>query len=105
MNKKTKELEIIVGRANWGKAIEFLIYSGNSVVKDLTFHEQEPFTQDTPTGVLSPTAAQKLIDSLWGSGLRPSEGSGSVGALKAVQDHLADMQKIVFHSLKIKGVK
>ncbi|KKL50801.1 hypothetical protein LCGC14_2301860 [marine sediment metagenome] len=94
MNKKTKELEIIVGRANWGKAIEFLIYSGNSVVKDLTFYEQEPFTQDTP-------AAQKFIDSLWGSGLRPSEGSGSVGALKAVQDHLADMREIAFNRLKI----
>jgi len=79
MNKKTKELEIIVGRANWGKAIEFLIYSGNSVVKDLTFHEQGPFTQDTPTG----------------------EGSGSVGALKAVQDHLADMREIAFNRLKI----
>ncbi len=40
--------------------------------------------------------AQQLIDSLWDCGLRPSEGSGSAGAMLAVQKHLADMQRIVF---------
>lgn len=45
--------------------------------------------------------AQKLMDDLWDCGLRPSEGSGSAGALKKTENHLADMRKIVFHKLGI----
>jgi len=45
--------------------------------------------------------AQRLIDDLWDCGLRPSEGTGSAGAMKAVENHLADMKTIVFHVLKI----
>jgi hypothetical protein len=46
--------------------------------------------------------AQQLMDDLWDCGLRPSEGSGSAGSLKATQGHLKDMRKIVFKELKIK---
>jgi len=46
--------------------------------------------------------AQILMDDLWSAGIRPTEGSGSAGAIKAVQDHLADMKKILFHKLGIK---
>ena len=45
--------------------------------------------------------AQKLMDDLWDCGLRPSEGSGSAGAMLATQKHLEDMKTIAFHSLKI----
>jgi hypothetical protein len=41
-------------------------------------------------------AGQRLMDDLWEAGLRPSEGTGSAGALFAVQKHLDDMRKIVF---------
>lgn len=47
-------------------------------------------------------AAQQLMDSLWDCGIRPSEGSGSAGALRATQEHLADMKTVAFHALKIK---
>lgn len=47
--------------------------------------------------------AQQLMDSLWDCGLRPSEGTGSAGALAAVERHLADMKRIAFHALKIEG--
>jgi hypothetical protein len=40
--------------------------------------------------------AQQLIDSLWDCGLRPSEGTGSAGALAATQKHLDDMRRLVF---------
>lgn len=36
--------------------------------------------------------AQELMDSLWQAGLRPSEGTGSAGALKATQDHIKDLR-------------
>ncbi len=51
---------------------------------------QEPFLK------LSPTSAQELMDGLWDCGIRPSEGSGSAGALLATQKHLKDMQTLVF---------
>lgn len=49
-----------------------------------------------PVFSLEVDEAQKLMDSLWDCGLRPSEGSGSAGALAATQRHLEDMRKLVF---------
>jgi len=45
--------------------------------------------------------AQQLMDDLWECGLRPSEGTGSAGAMAAIQKHLQDMKTIAFHALKI----
>ena len=47
------------------------------------------------------TAAQQLIDELWVCGLRPSEGTGSAGALAATQKHLEDMRTMVFCQLGV----
>lgn len=52
--------------------------------------------QSPPTLSLQPEQAQALMDSLWDAGLRPSEGSGSAGALAATQTHLQDMRRLVF---------
>jgi len=45
--------------------------------------------------------AQELIDSLWQCGLRPSEGSGSAGSLKATENHLKDLQTLSWRLLSI----
>jgi hypothetical protein len=50
---------------------------------------------------LQTTEAQALMDRLWKAGLRPTEGSGSAGALSATERHLKDMQKIAFDTLGI----
>ena len=52
--------------------------------------------EKAPTFSLPPEAAQGLIDALWECGLRPTEGTGSAGALAAVQRHLEDMRSLVF---------
>jgi hypothetical protein len=65
----------------------------------------QPLGDDEPTPsfcTLTREQAQLLMDDLWNCGLRPSEGSGSAGAMKAVQEHLADMKKILFHKMEIK---
>jgi hypothetical protein len=49
-----------------------------------------------PTLSLRQDEAQQLMDELWRVGLRPSEGTGSAGAMAAVQAHLADMRTLVF---------
>ena len=67
--------------------------------------ENELFKQDGPPPVtLDKTAAQKLIDTLWDCGLRPSEGSGSAGCLAATQRHLEDMRTLVFQAGDIADV-
>jgi hypothetical protein len=45
--------------------------------------------------------AQILMDDLWSAGVRPTEGTGSAGSLKATQNHLEDLKKILFHKLGI----
>lgn len=49
-----------------------------------------------PSFYMSNTDCQELIDELWRSGFRPSEGTGSAGALSATQKHLEDMRRLVF---------
>jgi hypothetical protein len=58
----------------------------------------------TPTAQLSMTQAQYLMDQLWTCGLRPSEGTGSAGAMAATQKHLEDMQAIAIGLLRRDGV-
>ena len=64
---------------------------------------KEPIFVDVKEGAVPPIAvslttveAQALMDRLWKAGLRPTEGSGSAGALAATECHLADMQRMVF---------
>ena len=46
--------------------------------------------------VLRDEEAQSLMDALWNTGVRPSNGEGSVGQLAATEAHLADMRALVF---------
>lgn len=47
--------------------------------------------------------AQQLMDELWKCGLRPTEGTGSAGALAATQAHLEDMRRLCFEFAGAKG--
>lgn len=53
-----------------------------------------------PTLSIPDETAQRLIDELWRCGFRPTEGTGSAGALAAVEKHLADMRQIAFAQLR-----
>lgn len=64
----------------------------------------EGFVPSDPCIKLEVSSAQYLMDTLWECGLRPSEGSGSAGAMLAVESHLSDMRKIAFKKLGIQGV-
>ena len=83
------------------------LYAGQKQGND--FFEAQPlefkltgeYEKDRPFLEISKHSAQIIMDDLWECGLRPSEGSGSAGSLKATQSHLADMKKIAFNSLKI----
>lgn len=72
-----------------------------SVVVNVEMKRHEDGLMVMPFASMTHTQAQTLMDDLWLSGVRPSEGNASQGQLKATQDHLKDMRKIAFNKLKI----
>ena len=92
--------EIRVHLAPWSDSLEVLIlertfdrrYVGNVVMQAV----EEGTLIEQPSLRLTQTAAQQLMDNLWQCGLRPTEGTGSAGAMAATQKHLEDMRRLVF---------
>lgn len=82
----------------WGVDF-FLVDRANNTVRvatGLAWSVVTPGERTEPTFSLSDDRSQNLMDALWGAGFRPSEGTGSAGAMAAVQAHLADMRRLVF---------
>ena len=98
MNSNT--IEIFTQLSPWSKSVEFCVVSrdGEQFYKaePLIMKETSPDLIAEPLFTLSHKAVQSLIDDLWRCGYRPSEGSGSAGQLRATQNHLNDMRKLVF---------
>lgn len=99
-----QKTRIIPQRAPWLDSIELYIirdeHNGqHSVPKPIeweTVGELELASKyPTPSFNLSHTDAQALMDELWNCGLRPTEGTGSAGALAATQKHLEDERQMV----------
>lgn len=70
-----------------------------AVAQPVQFVETDPYITGLPMLELDVKEAQRLMDELWDCGLRPSEGSGSAGALAATQRHLDDMRRLVFRPI------
>lgn len=85
-------LQIAVFNKDWNGVV--------SIAAPLTL---VPFKQGKlvgePTLSVRVDEAQQFMDELWRCGLRPSEGAGSAGSLKATETHLADMRRIAFELL------
>jgi len=101
-------MNIFLSKRPWSDRVEFLLreQQGDRHVVG----EQVLLRTLTPAddGVVLPgtfalqdTVCQALVDQLWNLGFRPSEGSGSAGALAATQAHLADMRTIAFRCMEI----
>jgi len=89
-------LKIRAVSAPWNNGVEFLIRCGNAVAEPLIMKQHEENTVAEPTFRLDREYAQLLMDDLWVAGIRPTEGTGSAGALAATQKHLEDMRTLVF---------
>ena len=96
-----KDLEIRIQDRPWYSGFEFII---RKVEEYKTYQARLEFVETpanmivesgTLSNVLSKKSAQLLMDDLWHCGLRPSDGTGSTGQLKATEKHLDDMRKIV----------
>src|SRR6202453_2672864 len=51
-----------------------------------------------PTFRVSQNHCQELMDQLWSVGFRPSEGTGSAGALKQAEEHIKSLRQVA-HAL------
>jgi hypothetical protein len=83
----------------WNQGVELLILSprGDGVALPIQFEPIEnPAVRLESTLSIAREQAQTLMDDLWNAGLRPTEGTGSAGALAATQRHLEDMRTLVF---------
>lgn len=95
-------LKIYARREPWndGIGIHLVQHRGDGMkfaASLIQFDKLEPGQAvDEPPLRLRQEEAQRLMDELWNCGIRPSEGTGSAGALAATQRHLEDMRKLVF---------
>jgi hypothetical protein len=82
----------------WHFGVELFIgdRDGKTRVKEILLERCEEMVTAPPSFNLDRMEAQTLMDDLWNCGIRPTEGTGSAGALRAVERHLADLQKLVF---------
>ena len=101
------KLEIRAGRYRFNRGIDFYIFQ---IDKEKEFVGRIAFEEIKDKGiVIEPSlsvavgpvdnAAQLLMDDLWNCGIRPTEGTGSAGSLKATQEHLEDMKTICYRFL------
>lgn len=86
--------------------VEFLLFTEDAmgrrcVAEACSFREVDESHVPTPSFTLDRTAAQALMDQLWDCGLRPTEGTGSAGAMAAVQAHLKDMRALAGKALGV----
>lgn len=86
----------------WGRSIEVLLAQRHGPALAVGWPVSFVDAQDAGKEIAEPTfsltldAAQELMDGLWQCGIRPSEGSGSAGALAATERHLRDLQRLLF---------
>lgn len=81
---------------SWSRMVELLIRCGQYTAEPILM-QKRPFGMPVKSSLeIEPEVAQVLMDDLWRCGLRPTEGSGSAGALAATERHLEDMRTLVF---------
>jgi hypothetical protein len=70
----------------------------------ITGFTTEPVVEDGRIGVpsfsLDTDSAQRLMDSLWDCGIRPTAGQGSAGQMAATERHLEDLRSIAYQALR-----
>jgi hypothetical protein len=102
------EIKVYAERRNFGRdfSIWLIKMQGEGYDQQATPVVWAPLPPNTvvdePCLTMNEKSAQALMDQLWSTGLRPTEGTGSAGSLAATQAHLQDMRAIVFDMEKPK---
>jgi hypothetical protein len=92
---ETIDAKFYAENAIWADSIRLYAKAGGALAKHIVWEQvASEAVESEPFMVVPRESAQNLMDALWAAGLRPSEGTGSAGALAATQAHLKDMQMI-----------
>jgi len=96
-------IRIYAEKSIQSQAINLYVIREDGKIGRLEFDERLDGCFSPPTLRLPDRSseAQALMDRLWACGLRPTEGSGSAGALAATERHLADLRTLVEKSYKL----
>jgi len=89
------KIEIRVHKTPFRRGVELYVAVGDKVVDGFSYSTLSKGYAHSPCAMIDNNAAQALVDDLWAAGYRPTEGSGSAGSLRATENHLSDMRKIV----------
>lgn len=92
----TMRIELRAERSAYRLSTSLWLVDGNAVATSVTFESVERHIMPEPTLTLSDEDVQQWMDEMWRAGYRPTNGTGSAGALEATQKHLEDMRTLVF---------
>jgi hypothetical protein len=106
MNGDIKPIEFMARREDWQNGISLYARQrtegvGVVVAEPMEMRQHSEMTVIEPFIRIEIQQAQQLMDELWQCGLRPTEGAGSAGSLRATEMHLDDMRVIAFKKLNI----
>ena len=87
----------------WRQDVELFIgdKEGKTRVKEIVLEKMQEAVCHTASFTLTNENAQTLMDDLWICGLRPTDGAGTAGSMRAVENHLKDMRAIAFAKLEV----
>ncbi len=83
----------------------YIFDHGNHGIGRLTFEEYSDGSHVDHTVCLDYDAAQQLMDDLWRAGIRPTEGHGSAGAMRRIEDHLKREMKLSDYFRELVGIQ
>lgn len=99
ISNQSDDIEVRAFPAPWYNGVQIMVRQGKWYGVNVTMKEIEPGLTIEPTLHLNKKEAQVLMDDLWASGFRPTEGTGSAGSLRATERHLKDMRRIALNLL------
>jgi hypothetical protein len=93
--------------APWANSVEVAVFgrlnNGDTRVASVQWETIADNAAMRPLLTMRVEQAQVLMDDLWNAGVRPTEGAGSAGAMRAAQAHIADLRLVAFKALGIEG--
>lgn len=102
-----RNTKLLVQRAPWAAAIEFLVTQRGPRGEPFRGEPVEMVEYDErlvvdPTFRLEYQEVQFLMDELWRLGYRPTDAGKAEGALQATERHLEDMRRIVLNFIGLR---
>jgi hypothetical protein len=93
--------------SSWSNSVEIAVFgrlnNGDTKVAAVQWETIAESCELKPLLVIRKDHAQVLMDDLWNAGIRPTEGSGSAGAMRMAERHIQDLRAVAFKLLGIEA--